>query len=701
MRALEIGIATGCIVGWSIAALPLLSRYKSTLRLSDIPIAAALGTLISGLVFAITLKAGVDVFTTLWLILFVAGSFAVLVIYKRFGLSTEVRLSWDWLWNPLFFICIGGLTLVASLKMGAGPYPLIFFNDDSPLRLGHAFSVLRGSTYPPENLFVAGTTHAYHYGAPASAAAISLMSGAPLHKAMFWLFCPLLIVGIVAQTIQLSADIHGCGWRQRLSVVLFLPYVMLASTAFNPIGDGIVPSMQELIGGIGAGLGQSDKYDPASFGNGVWDASMLSGLFLLLVSTRFASQSIGRSTYPLVFIVAGLTLFCKVDMAPVIYSILGVALIMQMRPGSMFANSVSIVGLLLLPPLFLMLFGYGEGRSEIATISLRSVDEAFSFFDWRWTKTRPYMIEIAWIVVALVIVFFDEKIVSGLRSHRLTLAMAVAVASFASYLIVALIFVPKTGVQFSLGMWIGAAVLGSCLIGVRTSFLKPLAWAAVFPILTVATAGQASKIEHAFVAYFFPSTVEEFSDNALISEAMSAIPLDEAQSVAAFRAYVDGYPDLEKAYQEYSGSLSKEEWGKKHYQAQGQRENRNLPISSKTVVVTNDFRYSKWDDTQPQLVAMFGHRTYSSHPRLFPGRRGFNESAANRVELQKTLLSRSFSDQSEQIFQEVIETARKEGWTHYLMRKDLDDGFAELDSGSIPLPKLFENRRYAVFEFRW
>ena len=97
---------------------------------------------------------------------------------------------------------------------------------------------------------------------------------------------------------------------------------------------------------------------------------------------------------------------------------------------------------------------------------------------------------------------------------------------------------------------------------------------------------------------------------------------------------------------------------------------------------------------------MFGHRTYSTHPRLFPGRLGFNERAAKRVDLQKQMLSRRFSNESPDAVRQTLNIAHKEGWTHYLMRKDLDDGLPEIDPAIIPLPKIFENERYVVYEFR-
>jgi hypothetical protein len=249
-------------------------------------------------------------------------------------------------------------------------------------------------------------------------------------------------------------------------------------------------------------------------------------------------------------------------------------------------------------------------------------------------------------------------------------------------------------------MWIGVACLGTCLLSVRRRWFKPVALVILAPIVVVAVFGQLRKVEHAVVAIASPEIVEEYVENHYIGEAMRKIPLDRQQEMIAFSAYVDSYLDLGEAYQAKNQVLSKEEWGKQHYKNFGQKEGRILPVGGKVVVVTNDFRYSKWDDTQPQLVSMFGHRTYSTHPRLFPGRLGFNERAAKRVDLQKQMLSRRFSNESPDAVRQTLNIAHKEGWTHYLMRKDLDDGLPEIDPAIIPLPKIFENERYVVYEFR-
>jgi hypothetical protein len=117
------------------------------------------------------------------------------------------------------------------------------------------------------------------------------------------------------------------------------------------------------------------------------------------------------------------------------------------------------------------------------------------------------------------------------------------------------------------------------------------------------------------------------------------------------------------------------------------------------VVVTNDFRYLKFPDSQIALPAMFGHQTYSSHQRLFPGPNGYNVEAARRIWLQEDELSRKFSKSNLEHSLRVKKLAYDLGWTHFLLKKDPNPDWDPIDATSIPLKMLVENSEYAVFEF--
>jgi len=681
---------------WGVAVFPLHRSKAEPIQLSDIPISISLGALVAGLVYVLFLRLGVDADRGILISSIVAALFGITRLRGRLRLSSESLSGWGWFWNSLIFVCLSGLTVGASFQMGMGVYPPIFVNDDSSLRLAHSFSVLNSLEYPPESLFVSGTVHAYHYGAPASAAAIASVSGLPPHKAMFWVLCPVLMLGIFSLIYQVTRKLLGDSWRQRLSITLFMPYVMLGSMAFSLVNSDI---SYTLIGLAETGWFWSEQYDGGSFGNGVWDVSMLSGLFLLLLAVHTATRAVGSIRYALPLLIAALTLFCKLDVAPAVFIVLGVTIIMGVQKENLKLSTGTIFGIFLTPVIFYFLFGYGEGQSEAAMVNVRTLDQAMSFFDWRWTRARPFLTEICWVVLASVLCLADEIRFGNWKSSRITLVLSVAVAVVGSYLTIAVIFVPKTGVQFSLAMWIGVAFIGTALLANRTRVFQWVGTMMLLPVFLVAEVGQVTRLAHAVVVVAFPSQAEEYSDNQYIGDAMSAIFPEQKAGSVAFGRYVDKYADLAEAFEQDDNGLSKEEWGERHYAVWGKAEGRILDERPEVIVVTNDFRYSKWDDTQPQISAMFGHTTFSTHPRLFPGPNGYNVEAAKRIDVQRTSLSRQFSKDFPSFVQETLSIAVSEGWTHYLMRKDLDDGLPPVDSDSVPLLKIFENSRYVVYEF--
>ncbi|MEK9943032.1 MAG: hypothetical protein VW771_11225, partial [Gammaproteobacteria bacterium] len=273
--------------------------------------------------------------------------------------------------------------------------------------------------------------------------------------------------------------------------------------------------------------------------------------------------------------------------------------------------------------------------------------------------------------------------------------------------------------------------------------------------------GQIMKTYHAVVAIVLPEQVNEYADNRLIGDALRHIPVTAEDW--AYSRYVLSYPDLEKAYQATGFALTRSAWGKRHYDAAGRKEGRRLDLTTcdhyrdhetshyaayvdryadllaaysaattnsskesfgewhytnhgksegralppngakscgpRPMVVTNDFHYGTWPDSQPQIPGIFGHLAYGVHLRHFPGPDGFNIEGARRIDIQRALFSREFSLENPAHVTETVSGARQNGWSHLLLRKDLDDGLPPVDASMIPLKKLFENQRYAVFEF--
>ena len=84
--------------------------------------------------------------------------------------------------------------LLASFLMGVGTYPKIFFNIDTPYYLSQAHALTRFDQYPPPSLNNLGYVVPYHYGVQAAAAFISRLTTAAVHKSLFWIVVPLLVI---------------------------------------------------------------------------------------------------------------------------------------------------------------------------------------------------------------------------------------------------------------------------------------------------------------------------------------------------------------------------------------------------------------------------------------------------------------------------------------------------------------------------
>ena len=220
------------------------------------------------------------------------------------------------------------------------------------------------------------------------------------------------------------------------------------------------------------------------------------------------------------------------------------------------------------------------------------------------------------------------------------------------------------------------------------------------PIILAAVIGHWNKLHHMSVAIVLPEYVDEYADNKLLGDVLSYVPTklsNDPIGSYSYRKYVLRHPDLLSAYEINSDGMSIEEWGKQHYDNFGKNEGRvlNPPV----LLVTNNFSYVKWPDSKPQIPALFGHHAYGVNLRHFVGPRGYNLHGARHINHQLNRLSRSFKKYNPEFSKETIRQAAISQWTHFILKKDIDDGLPALDADDIPLKKLHEHGRYAIFEF--
>ena len=264
--------------------------------------------------------------------------------------------------------------------------------------------------------------------------------------------------------------------------------------------------------------------------------------------------------------------------------------------------------------------------------------------------------------------------------------------------LVALVNIPKVGGQFAELIWIGIPLMGVALLYTTKHKFQSLPLIVLFPFAVIGIQGQLMKFNHMVVAIVLPEHVNEYADNRLIGDALRHIPISADEWT--YHDYTNRYPDLLSAYEKSGNIASKGLWGRKHFEQYGKKEGRRImPRNIKPLVVTNDFRYVSWPDSQPQIPSLYGHQAYGVHLRHFPGPRGFNREGERRIRAQTTYLSRELTISNPEFVKNTEKIAKERGWTHFLLRKDLDDELPPIDSNVIPLHKLYENERYAVFEF--
>ena len=168
------------------------------------------------------------------------------------------------------------------------------------------------------------------------------------------------------------------------------------------------------------------------------------------------------------------------------------------------------------------------------------------------------------------------------------------------------------------------------------------------------------KFNHMVVAIVLPEHVNEYADNRPIGDALRHIPISADEWT--YHDYTNRYPDLLSAYEKSGNIASKGLWGRKHFEQYGKKEGRRImPRNIKPLVVTNDFRYVSWPDSQPQIPSLYGHQAYGVHLRHFPEPRGFNREGELRIRAQTTYLSRELTISNPEFVKNTEKIAKKRG----------------------------------------
>ena len=678
-----------------------ITRSDGRSCLLDFPAQVSLGLMFGGVFWIVLLLGGFPPKVGT-ISLMAIGGFASLWM-NRLSLQVPAR---DSLFKhlPIFiasFACFGGVTLSASFYMGQGAeFPLVFFNMDTPFRLGLSHSFVDAETYPPFSIFNLGARHAYHYGAPAAVAALSSLTGLAVHKAMFWVFCPVVLIGAFSLLFRLVLSLGGSRLSSSVSIFFFVPSVMVVSLTYSWLASG---DPREFFSHLFQGLNPAEL-NPERFSGTARDASMIAGHFLLFWSGLICFQNSRRPfVLPLVAACA-LIVFFKLDLAVAVYGILFIAIwfnqaILSVKKRILISLLVPSIGVVLLSSLGYWQYEFGVNDIEIRTTWSSIVERILNnFSNWEQTFLREIVFGVIVGIFALVCRFRQ----SAEMKRNAKIVIGISVTSLGALLLVRSISIPKVDQQLLSGVWFGGSLaIAFCAVMVvraNAKLVKVSFLVAVVPLCMVGVAVAAVKVSQTVAMFLVPEQGSEFFSNRQLGPAMAAIEkdLDGIDDARRYERYVDSYPKLLAHYEKVGGGVEKGTWGKYHYEKRGREAGRVLPAVP--IVVTNDFNYVTWPDSNPAIPALFGHQAFATHPRIFPGPSGYNKRVS-RIWLQEKRLGDKFTKENMAFFRETMIIAKKFGWTHFLLKKHSDPDRAPRDSRSIPLEKIFENQTYAVFRF--
>ena len=217
----------------------------------------------------------------------------------------ELTVTWDGAAAVAIGVIVAAPVIIASLRMGAGDFPPVFFNVDSSYFLEKVHSLTRTSIYPPESLGVVGGRATYHFGTHAMAALMSRSVGLEPHHALFLVVLPLLTCGIVAAAFVLARHL-----APSLPSVVAIPMLLTATpTLWMPFWKTLGP----LFGGAMTSS-FSEVFSAVSSNYELWgissnNAQNLASVFLTLAALAGIAMAPVRGWRLPVFLIGSAVIF--------------------------------------------------------------------------------------------------------------------------------------------------------------------------------------------------------------------------------------------------------------------------------------------------------------------------------------------------------------------------------------------------------
>ena len=648
------------------AFAPLFRDKAKLIRLDSLFIATTVGVLVSGYLYIVPYRFGIPgeyLAVTVLLALAVFNCCR----YKHAILPTVGNATFPvyFTFAVLFFL-YGSFTLIAAMKMGAGDFPPVFFGQDTIERLLQAHELMHIVEFPPERLVTKGMTiPIYHMGTSASIAALSTMTGVAVHKAMFWIVSPLLVLGSFSALLLLVRSVLTVPSHRFLALLVFLPEHQWGQTL-----NGVL-FKQDLTFGWGNwfvknlfGRFENIQYDPNYFDPDIArvDVTHFAGIFCLLLAALLLIKRDYIAVFVLAPILVILTAFVKMNVAFVVVGLVGLRLLAAWRDFGFKRFVVITVALSAVSLGCILLSGYGSHidgvrgfRVGFEFLSGHIVNSLSGYFSGTPISHYFTHTELVWILLlsALFLLVSFREIRRDTNGPMLVAGGLITVA--VCLVVVSFIFLPKVWGHFFTPVWIAIPL---CCLALLTKLNGPV-WrktvvaVAVLPIISIAVVHQWRAMEDTMMVMFSPEGVAKYNDNRALGEVMRVIPVENSVVVTE-----------ELQYRPSGGTLTSAN-------AQG----RNALFSS-----------------------LFGHQMFGTWGRVWWITEKEREFMQRGLRLQLYHLGLHFNKGQIDFSNQTKRVAKENGWTHFLLK--LEPGIERArKAGDVPLEMLFANGGWAVYKF--
>ena len=532
-------------------------------------------------------------------------------------------------------LILSSVLMVYGFRMGAGPYPAVFYGVDNAYLLSIVRSLASSDLFPPNSLNFVGQLGPYHYAMLEAGATLARITGLAPHTAFFLAGSGCLTLGTVALCWLIARTIVD-GWLSLpIMALLYIGTFYQNSLKFTKkVGQALILLLS----------GNTDQQLPLSLNvaHVVTQAGMLLALWLVYLAFRHPFRQRPLAVSALIVLLIGASAGVKVQHFITYCLWLGVICVigfLQERPWRADLKKASVLALQhAWPVLAGFLLGFATMRLEKYSDSGRQLVFALFANDYVNTNLIETLKHAAILFVPSLIALLLARGRYFANKDKAAAAAAISILPLLLVAVTALGTPDGDDTDFSWFLITGPATISIALCA---------------GLLVTGTWPRLDRISRSIVAIAFIAAI---GTQTLRFPLMAIDTIQHADHGVEVMDNADLIPALSA-----------------------------IPTEG-SVLVTNDLRNPaenyKRPDRQTQLSAIFGHQCFLSVPSYD---RWMPDLDAKKA-AQELLRSPSWDPR-------IGEAAKQYGWTHFLVHKDAPY------PADIPLDKLYESGAYAVYRF--